>query len=957
MQSRALIVLGIILFLQGRLFAQDPGSDAELNQARQDFQEGFSAYNERKYEAAIVSFETAAHHYLQVPDTSYSLYCLKFVGSCLIRLERSSDFMQYRSEILPLLKVEDEEVPSILGLLGTASMNYGDLELAHTYFDSARVRAANMDSMSTFLRYDIANLHGNQGRLYVMEGDYDRAMLSYQHTLVELGDPSLPKARSALSQANILGKMGRACELKGDYVAALKYYRLIEEMLEANPNTSIQILNLNNKGIAHRNLGHFEKALDCFDGELALQSETDNKRGRSLKQIGETYVAMKQPSKARDYLMQGKAFREAEYGNLPHPNMAKLLVLLGECDFQEGRFRKALSWYQAAQSRLCLPLVMTDSLALPPLNQILFPLDLLPVLAAKARAYEALHQQTGQSVALLAAMDAYRLADSTLDLVRKSLEMEGSKLTISDQARPLFEGGIRVANALYLQENDVNWLDQAFHFAEKSRATLLTEAVRLTGAKRLGIVPDSLWQLQRSLSLRLSRFRKDLARIAPEKIAGDSTSARIERQRFRVQSQLDSLQKVIAQDYPNLTDFLSRKHTPLPKEVMARLAPNQSLLEYFVGDSMVYAFSLSAQNLELFALGHPAGLRADIDQLRYMTDTDSGDVASVALPAHRLFQRLVAPVRSSLSGNRLVVIPDGILHLLPFGLLQESASDEGASYRSLPYLLRSFAISYQFSCGLMLEKGNPEPVSGSRISWAGYAPEFSPARSGLMPLSGAQKEVSAVSALFSEAVKYSGAEASKASFLDQMGTAQRAQIVHLACHAKAGSDQESASWIAFSDAVGSDFRLGLEEIYHMRSAPEMMVLSACETGAGPLAGGEGAMSLARGFYLSGSRSVMNTMWQVRDGSSAFLMEHFYQGLREGKPLDIALQQAMLAYLDSEDFIETYMSPHYWAGFRITGSASPMQSPENNGLVWYILAGLMLAGSVTFFFFKRRKKAL
>ncbi len=96
------------------------------------------------------------------------------------------------------------------------------------------------------------------------------------------------------------------------------------------------------------------------------------------------------------------------------------------------------------------------------------------------------------------------------------------------------------------------------------------------------------------------------------------------------------------------------------------------------------------------------------------------------------------------------------------------------------------------------------------------------------------------------------------------------------------------------------------------------------------------MSLARGFYLSGSQTILNSMWKIRDGSSQFLMEEFYRQIDGAQSLDVALQQATLAYLNSEDFGEAYMSPHFWAGFRITGAVKPFGSTGSGNLIWWIL---------------------
>jgi CHAT domain-containing protein len=76
---------------------------------------------------------------------------------------------------------------------------------------------------------------------------------------------------------------------------------------------------------------------------------------------------------------------------------------------------------------------------------------------------------------------------------------------------------------------------------------------------------------------------------------------------------------------------------------------------------------------------------------------------------------------------------------------------------------------------------------------------------------------------------------------------------------------------------------------------DLAVLSACETGLGEVAGGEGVLGLVRAFHVAGARQVVASLWRVEDDSTAALMGQFYQKLWAQKlpPLE-ALRQAQLA---------------------------------------------------------------
>ena len=114
---------------------------------------------------------------------------------------------------------------------------------------------------------------------------------------------------------------------------------------------------------------------------------------------------------------------------------------------------------------------------------------------------------------------------------------------------------------------------------------------------------------------------------------------------------------------------------------------------------------------------------------------------------------------------------------------------------------------------------------------------------------------------------------------------------------------------------------------------DTVVLSACDTGLGKVAGGEGLLGVQRAFQISGARTTIASLWNVDDLTTRLLMERFYKNLWEdsgdgqGMSKIDALWEAQLWILRNPDVIRgaervhtqaTRTPPYYWAAFSLSG---------------------------------------
>jgi len=122
------------------------------------------------------------------------------------------------------------------------------------------------------------------------------------------------------------------------------------------------------------------------------------------------------------------------------------------------------------------------------------------------------------------------------------------------------------------------------------------------------------------------------------------------------------------------------------------------------------------------------------------------------------------------------------------------------------------------------------------------------------------------------------------------------------------------------------------EVYNLTLNAKLAVLSACETGSGQMAGGEGVLSFGRAFIVAGCPNLVMTMWTVDDKSSQKLMVSFYKSIITGSGIADALQKSKVHYLSEAD--ELHAHPHYWAGFIELGQNQELNLSSRKSITVY-----------------------
>jgi CHAT domain-containing protein len=551
----------------------------------------------------------------------------------------------------------------------------------------------------------------------------------------------------------------------------------------------------------------------------------------------------------------------------------------------------------------------------------------------------------------------YQVSEAAIKIhtkIKNELMSEDNKLGILAGNTEFVAHGIEASYQL-----GAAYYDQAFRFAEQNKSILLAEAIQGTRAKVLGDLPDSLARKEIQLSKAKDELRKQRYQASNEE-----TKISVISKENALNQEVDVFLSQLKENYPRYHQLKYEDITANASDVQALLDPKTMLLEYFVSDTMVYLFAVTSKKVKLLELNisrlrlykEVKRLRLSLSNYNMIAKKDQKAYELYTQKAYWCYTNLVEAALEGAEVENLIVVADAVLGQIPFEVfLMKDVQQERISYAKMPYLLRDYTISYNYSATLWKENlKNKAPTNNHKLlaCAASYAPldkknansnlskwrtsSTLELRTNLSPLPKAEEEVKALSENFQGDFKFQGA-CNEAFFKEN---AAEYGVIHLAMHGLFHPKIPILSSLVFTENGDSleDNLLQAYEIAHLKLNADLVVLSACETGYGKYKRGDGIRSLARSFMYAGVPSMVVSLWQVNDNSTAQLMASFYAYLEAGLTKDKALRQAKLDYLDQN--IGLVAHPAFWSPFIQLGNNSPIQLTRSNDRMWWIGGGLL-----------------
>ena len=361
---------------------------------------------------------------------------------------------------------------------------------------------------------------------------------------------------------------------------------------------------------------------------------------------------------------------------------------------------------------------------------------------------------------------------------------------------------------------------------------------------------------------------------------------------------------------------------------------NAILVSYFSGNENLYCFTFNNNHIELQKLDYSViSKQKIISFLNYFSNADeiTNDVSSYIDAANILFSYLKLPKKQQ--DKNLIISPDGLLNFVPFEALitKKTATN---NFSKLHYLINDFSIGYTSSVSFYI---NEKQSKKKEETVLGIFPIF---ENSDLELTYSKNELKTIKDNF----KGNYFEKKQASYANFKQNANHFSILHLSTHANSGDEVTPAS-IRFYDQ-----EILYSELYNLKIEPNLVVLSACETGLGKLYKGEGSMSVARGFQMAGAQNLLFSLWNVNDYTASIFMEKFYKNIKNGNSYFEANHNAKLDFLSDESITNSKKSPYYWCPMVYYGELE--KSYSSNWWIWVVLGTLAL---LTLVYLSKNKK--
>jgi CHAT domain-containing protein len=891
-------------------------------------------------------------------------------------LQTAKDFLEKAEYILEnKLKPNYLDLPIIYNVQTVIYDGLGEYDKA---LKSNLISIKTLEADTTANPLDLAYEYNNLANIYGALKDYNNSLDYYLKALsfIKAGKDYSKEEFASLTY-NIGANYVEQVKMNMAKESFLKSLRYLKET--KNENSDILCDYINNYHQLIKCYNYFEQidsANFYVQKALELNQKFPYRIVTTYISYSQVLLVQKKYNDAKKYASKAIKKGLETYGTKSE-FISNTYNILSDINIAQSNYKEALVNTQKALEAISIDFSAPKGVSNPELAKVLNKGELLSTLRRKLNILKQLYKQESP---LVTANDIFATAKLTAEALeqmnRKMKDVKSKRGSLNRQALPLFEAAISSALDVANKTGNKEYINEAFMLSERSKSMLMADAMQGAMASSLGGIPDSLLKKLDDLQEALADAEKQ--HFEAKKAGETEIEKEMEAVVFDSKHHLNLLEHSLEAQYPKYKTLRMKSLVASVPDIQGVLSPNTTFIEYFEGENDIYAFAITKNEVSVEVIHKEEDFKLNIFSfqkslmdIKAFTRRPGIVYNAFVKKSHYFYTKLVQHAIKGNKTERLIIVPDGQLGYLPFEVLikepvdlLKQGTDVGADFSKLPYLVRDYKISYNYSGTiLMAQQANKENIiNGNILALApSYASVETPTwrkkrevdlRETLIELPGAIDEVTKLKELYNGEF-YVGQQANETVFKD---CAPKYGILHLAMHGLVNQKDPEYSGLALTEdqSKDEDNFLYAYEIKQLGLHAGLVVLSACETGVGKYQRGEGVVSIGRGFMYAGAPSLLMTLWNLNDQSGAVIVEQFYKNLSEGMEKDEAIRQAKLFYLDN--YPSEYTHPFMWAAFVQVGDYSSIQINHKTNWNYYIIGALVILLVLLLSIFKTRKKA-
>jgi len=619
-------------------------------------------------------------------------------------------------------------------------------------------------------------------------------------------------------------------------------------------------------GVALMQMRQFDAALDAFQRAQRIFEEQGNSYWIGLLNLyrAEMHLSLQRLEEAQALASQARVIFE----RLAIPSKRVFSLVL------RGRVALALNDLAAAEESTKEISALVDATKLP---LILFPYHVLNAeIAERLRKWDD--------------------AQHHYELAAQDLERHQARLYHDDLRVMFFKGRQQAYDALVrlsLDRMDSEArLAAAYDWCERAHSRGLIELLSHYS-------PSTHGRAEQSLLAKINRLREELnIHYARSQLEAQPLIAHANYETIALKEQelARTLREISAVD-PEYAS-LHQVSVATIESVRQALPERMTLVEYFTAGDEILAFVVAVNGARVIRRLCPLGSVLDLQEQFgfqiakfFLTHDFVRQHAEQVLEStrrclHELYRHLVAPFIDEIQTPHIAIVPHGTLHLLPFH----------AFFDGEHYLIDRFEISYAPSASVLKYCLEKSEISHNSPLLVGVADENA---------LHVHEELTKISRIFPAARVFQDEAATRAAFVEN---SKASSFIHIATHAIFRQDNPMFSSFKLADGYFTAV-----DLFSLCCPTNLVTLSGCQSGMSEVTGSDDLLGLVRGFLYAGARSLLVSLWNVNDESTATLMVNFYREWQKGNTKSSAFRKAMLSVR------EEYQNPFYWAPFSLVGS--------------------------------------